>query len=181
MIKELVIATHNKGKVEEFKVLLAELQIAVKCLDEFPEIEEPLLVVKLEVAIVGVFQEIDPDIVVPNRDLSILDGAIHASGWNSLTPSSFAMMLLRVVLPRPGGPWSRVWSRGSPRNFAASTKTCRFSTTLFCPLKSSNCSGRNAFSNSFSELDTRSSCMLKSSVMRAKLLIFLEWAKNISI
>ena len=41
MIKELVIATHNKGKVEEFKVLLTELNVAVKSLDDFPPIEEP--------------------------------------------------------------------------------------------------------------------------------------------
>ncbi|MBR6924251.1 MAG: excinuclease ABC subunit UvrA, partial [Oscillospiraceae bacterium] len=45
----------------------------------------------------GVFQEIDPDIIVPNRELSILDGAIHASGWNSLTPSSFAMMYYTAI------------------------------------------------------------------------------------
>lgn len=41
MINELVIATHNKGKLEEFKVLLAELGITVKSLDDFPAIEEP--------------------------------------------------------------------------------------------------------------------------------------------
>lgn len=41
MINELVIATHNKGKLEEFKVLLADLGITVKCLDDFPPIEEP--------------------------------------------------------------------------------------------------------------------------------------------
>jgi len=45
----------------------------------------------------GVFQEIDPEIIVPNKDLSILDGAIHASGWNSLTPSSFAMMYYTAI------------------------------------------------------------------------------------
>ena len=42
MIKELVIATHNRGKLEEFKVLLAELQITIKSLDDFPPIEEPV-------------------------------------------------------------------------------------------------------------------------------------------
>lgn len=41
MINELVIATHNKGKQEEFKVLLADLGITVKSLDDFPPIEEP--------------------------------------------------------------------------------------------------------------------------------------------
>ena len=49
------------------------------------------------------------------------------------TPSSLAMMLLSVVFPSPGGPWSRVWSRGSPRYLAASTNTFRFSTTLLLP------------------------------------------------
>ncbi len=29
----------------------------------------------------GVFMQVDPDLVVPNKDLSIREGAIHASGW----------------------------------------------------------------------------------------------------
>ena len=33
------------------------------------------------------------------------------------------------VLPRPGGPWRSVWSSGSPRYLAASTKTRKLSTT----------------------------------------------------
>ena len=66
------------------------------------------------------------------------------------TPNSLAIILLRVVLPNPGGPCSKVWSRGSPLYLAASTKTCRFSTTFCCPQKSQNCNGRKAFSNSFS-------------------------------
>ena len=36
-----------------------------------------------------------------------------------LTPSSRAMMLASVVLPRPGGPYSRTWSAASPRWRAA--------------------------------------------------------------
>ena len=68
------------------------------------------------------------------------------------TPSSLAMMLLRVVFPSPGGPCSSVWSSGSPRRRAALTNTCRLSTTLSCPLKSLNCNGRSAFSNSRSRL-----------------------------
>ena len=42
MIKELVIATHNQGKVEEFKVLLKDLGIEIKCLSDFDKIEEPV-------------------------------------------------------------------------------------------------------------------------------------------
>lgn len=42
MIKELVIATHNPGKVEEFKVLLKDLPIEIKCLSDFDKIEEPV-------------------------------------------------------------------------------------------------------------------------------------------
>ncbi|MBR3025131.1 MAG: excinuclease ABC subunit UvrA, partial [Oscillospiraceae bacterium] len=55
----------------------------------------------------GVFQEIDPEIIVPNRDLSILDGAIHASGWNSLTPTSFAMMYYTAISKEYGIPLDR--------------------------------------------------------------------------
>ncbi|MBQ5336096.1 MAG: excinuclease ABC subunit UvrA, partial [Oscillospiraceae bacterium] len=55
----------------------------------------------------GVFQEIDPDIIVPKRELSILDGAIHASGWNSLTPTSFAMMYYTAISKEYGIPLDR--------------------------------------------------------------------------
>ena len=41
MIKELVIATHNLGKLEEFKVLMKDLPIEIKCLADFDAIEEP--------------------------------------------------------------------------------------------------------------------------------------------
>ncbi|MBE6861802.1 MAG: excinuclease ABC subunit UvrA, partial [Ruminococcus sp.] len=40
----------------------------------------------------GVFRSIDPELIVPNRELTILEGAINASGWNSLDESSIAMM-----------------------------------------------------------------------------------------
>ncbi len=40
----------------------------------------------------GSFSSIDPDLVVPNKDLSIRQGAIKASGWNTLTEGSIAMM-----------------------------------------------------------------------------------------
>ena len=28
--------------------------------------------------------KVDPDLVIPNKDLSILEGAICASGWNNI-------------------------------------------------------------------------------------------------
>ena len=39
MIKELVVATHNQGKVEEFKALLKELPIEIKYLADFAAVE----------------------------------------------------------------------------------------------------------------------------------------------
>ena len=72
------------------------------------------------------------------------------------TSISLAIILDNVVLPKPGGPCNKTWSSASPRIFAALTKTFRFSTTLGCPLKSSNCLGRNALSNSKSILDSES-------------------------
>lgn len=41
MLNELVVATHNKGKLQEFQVLLKDLGITVKSLDDFDPIEEP--------------------------------------------------------------------------------------------------------------------------------------------
>ena len=44
-----------------------------------------------------VFSRIDPKLVVPNRDLSIRQGAIKAAGWNSLDDSSIAMMYYQAI------------------------------------------------------------------------------------
>ncbi len=45
----------------------------------------------------GVFQEIDPKLIVPNPDLSIRQGAIKACGWNTLDESSIAMMYYTAI------------------------------------------------------------------------------------
>lgn len=45
----------------------------------------------------GVFQKVDPDLIVPNVDLSIAQGAIKAPGWNSLDENSIAMMYYQAV------------------------------------------------------------------------------------
>lgn len=41
MIKELVIATHNQGKLAEFKELMKELPVEIKSLADFEKFEEP--------------------------------------------------------------------------------------------------------------------------------------------
>lgn len=41
MIKELVVATHNLGKVDEFKELMKELPIEIKYLADFEPVPEP--------------------------------------------------------------------------------------------------------------------------------------------
>ncbi|MCD8198833.1 MAG: XTP/dITP diphosphatase [Phascolarctobacterium sp.] len=41
MIRELVVATHNPGKLEEFKVLMKDLPVEIKSLADFGKIEEP--------------------------------------------------------------------------------------------------------------------------------------------
>ncbi|MGN1225192.1 MAG: excinuclease ABC subunit UvrA, partial [Ruminococcus sp.] len=45
----------------------------------------------------GVFQKIDPDLIVPNVDLSIAQGAIKAPGWNSLDENSIATMYYHAI------------------------------------------------------------------------------------
>ncbi|MDE5946914.1 MAG: excinuclease ABC subunit UvrA [Oscillospiraceae bacterium] len=45
----------------------------------------------------GVFQHIDPDIIVPNKSLSINEGAIKATGWNTLGKDSIAMMYYNAI------------------------------------------------------------------------------------
>ena len=48
-----------------------------------------------------------------------------------LTLSSLAIIIERVVLPSPGGPKKRTWSRDSPRLFAASIYSFKLSTISF--------------------------------------------------
>ena len=50
----------------------------------------------------GIFQKIDPDLVVPNPELSIAGGAIHASGWNNLEEGSIAMMYYNAIAEKYG-------------------------------------------------------------------------------
>ncbi len=50
----------------------------------------------------GVFQRIDPDLILPNNQLSIMDGAIHASGWNHLEEGSIAMMYYHAIAEKYG-------------------------------------------------------------------------------
>jgi len=45
----------------------------------------------------GVFQHIDPDIIVPDKNLSIREGAIKASGWNTLNKDSIALMYYNAI------------------------------------------------------------------------------------
>lgn len=52
----------------------------------------------------GVFRHIDPDLIVPNKDISIESGAIKASGWNSLDDTSIAMMYYRAISKEYGIP-----------------------------------------------------------------------------
>ena len=40
-MQQVVIATHNLGKMEEFKVLLEALGLDFSCLNDFPDIPEP--------------------------------------------------------------------------------------------------------------------------------------------
>lgn len=45
----------------------------------------------------GIFQKIDPELIVPNKELTILEGAIKASGWNSLDESSISLMYYKAI------------------------------------------------------------------------------------
>lgn len=45
----------------------------------------------------GVFKKIDPELIIPNKELSINQGAIKASGWNSLDESSIARAYFNAI------------------------------------------------------------------------------------
>lgn len=50
----------------------------------------------------GTFKKIDPMLLIPNTDLTIREGAIKASGWNSLTEGSIAMMYFNAISEKYG-------------------------------------------------------------------------------
>lgn len=50
----------------------------------------------------GVYKKINPDLIVPDKNLSIRQGAIKATGWNTLTESSYAMMFYEEIAEEYG-------------------------------------------------------------------------------
>ncbi len=50
----------------------------------------------------GVFKKVDPDLVIPDKSLSIREGAIKASGWNTLTEDSIAMNYYQAISEQYG-------------------------------------------------------------------------------
>lgn len=50
----------------------------------------------------GVFKKVDPDLIIPDKSLSIREGAIKASGWNSLGKDSIAMNYYEAISEQYG-------------------------------------------------------------------------------
>ena len=50
----------------------------------------------------GVQLKVDPDLIIPNKDMSILDGAIVASGWNNIKGDSISRMYFEALSKRYG-------------------------------------------------------------------------------
>lgn len=50
----------------------------------------------------GTLLQVDPDLVVPNKSLSLKDGAITASGWNAKDPSSIGTMYFSAIAKEYG-------------------------------------------------------------------------------
>ncbi len=50
----------------------------------------------------GVFEEIDPALILPNPDLSLRQGAVKAMGWNTTDETSIAMMYFSAMAEKYG-------------------------------------------------------------------------------
>ncbi|MCD8095316.1 MAG: excinuclease ABC subunit UvrA [Ruminococcus sp.] len=50
----------------------------------------------------GMFKRVDPDLVIPDKSLSIREGAIKASGWNTLGEDSIAMNYYKAISEQYG-------------------------------------------------------------------------------
>ena len=48
----------------------------------------------------GVQLKVDPDLIIPNKDLSIADGAITATGWNNIKGDSISRMYFEALAKR---------------------------------------------------------------------------------
>ncbi len=62
----------------------------------------------------GSKREIDPALIVPNPDLSLEEGAINASGWNSDDDESWGRQMLRAVCKAYDIPMHKPWRQLSP-------------------------------------------------------------------
>ena len=52
---------------------------------------------------IGMHMKFDEDLIIPNKDLSLVEGAIAVAGWGSVkSPDSFAGRLLRILAERHG-------------------------------------------------------------------------------
>ncbi len=50
----------------------------------------------------GAQLKVDPDLIIPNKELSILDGAITASGWNNIKGDSISRMYFEALSKKYG-------------------------------------------------------------------------------
>ncbi len=50
----------------------------------------------------GAQLKVDPDLIIPNRKLSILEGAITASGWNNIKGDSISRMYFEALAKKYG-------------------------------------------------------------------------------
>ena len=90
--------------------------------------------------------------------LKFVSSAARSPGFSIAGPEvtrictciSLAIMPASVVLPSPGGPYKSTWSSCSPRAFAASIYTFKFSFAFSCPIYSFKVFGRRESSVSLS-------------------------------
>ncbi|MBM6870867.1 excinuclease ABC subunit UvrA [Pseudoflavonifractor phocaeensis] len=50
----------------------------------------------------GAQRKVDPDLIIPNKDLSLLDGAVCASGWNNVKNDSISRMYFEALAKKYG-------------------------------------------------------------------------------
>ena len=46
--------------------------------------------------------KIDPELIIPNRDLSIVEGGITASGWNNIKSDGISRMYFDALAKNSG-------------------------------------------------------------------------------
>jgi excinuclease ABC subunit A len=119
-IGEGIVIINNLSASQPSDTLYSELLACVNGHGSIPEIEPRTFSFNTPKGAcpdcqgLGFRLEFDPDLIVPNADLSLHQGAIHASGWNFEDRTSWGYGIMRGIAESYGFSMDKPWRALSP-------------------------------------------------------------------